>query len=467
MAQTRADGHREEAVTTAGWSRRSRAATAMLWSPAGVFFVILFLSFLRWPQTILTPDLFGEDGSHVFAYYFNDRDPRTILKSYRGAILLIPNLVGYLAVGLPTRCVPYALSAVPLVVSCIAFATFSAATFRSIVPSDRARAIFCVVTALLPLHTWYLSTVSVNIAWNLMWILALASLTPFPDRLGWALARFALLAPLTWSHPLAVMMIPVFLFQAVRLPSVYSKAGYAGLLALTLCYAVFGVETQRVSAVTPIHDAGMIALTLLEGVAYASAFGPVSREFWYARGMGGVPAILGGGVLLALGLWLYRTHRRGQSLPYPFLGCAMYLMLACVAPYVLSGRFHEEVFVFGPGPGSRYLFVSRLLLALLVLYALERNGLPGKWSPRGRVCAAGALALAVALWHVGRRPYWSKERTEGAVAVRAFVARVYAREQQFHSREYIRMRLDRGPWFSIEINTSEVPAPAAPGIREE
>lgn len=75
------------------------------------------ITFLRDPYNYRLPRLPHEDGRDIFGFYYNHREPASILRFYSGYIALGPNLVGYLAILLPITWVPFALALFPLLVS--------------------------------------------------------------------------------------------------------------------------------------------------------------------------------------------------------------------------------------------------------------------------------------------------------------------------------------------------------------
>ena len=99
----------------------------------------------------VNPDLRAEDGKMVYAFFFQSRDLREVLRFKAGYMPLVPNLLGYVAARLPPSAVPYFLALVPASFAAAVFAVFNAASFRRYVPSDRLRLCCCVGLALAPL----------------------------------------------------------------------------------------------------------------------------------------------------------------------------------------------------------------------------------------------------------------------------------------------------------------------------
>ena len=68
----------------------------------GVLAAVAAVHFFREPASYLLPPLSYEDGRDFFAFFYNHREPAAILRFYAGYVSLIPNLVGYLVLALPT-----------------------------------------------------------------------------------------------------------------------------------------------------------------------------------------------------------------------------------------------------------------------------------------------------------------------------------------------------------------------------
>jgi hypothetical protein len=56
---------------------------------------------------VLAPSLLFDEGPKVFAHFYEHREAAQILRFKSGYLPLIGNLIGYVAVRLPTRVIPY------------------------------------------------------------------------------------------------------------------------------------------------------------------------------------------------------------------------------------------------------------------------------------------------------------------------------------------------------------------------
>src|SRR5215510_4480799 len=84
--------------------------------------VHLTLNFARGPGALLEPSLAFEDGRDIFAFYYNQRDPASVLRFYVGYISLVPNLIGYLTLGLDASVAAVCLRILPWLLNGIALA---------------------------------------------------------------------------------------------------------------------------------------------------------------------------------------------------------------------------------------------------------------------------------------------------------------------------------------------------------
>ncbi|HVC97567.1 MAG TPA: hypothetical protein VND64_28050, partial [Pirellulales bacterium] len=152
----------------------TRTTERLIW--VAIFVAVMSIFFWKADKVYLRPPLFFEDGRELFAYYFEHREPSSILRSYAGYVSLAPNIVGYVGGWLPVRWIPRTYSFCALFANSLACVLFYAKRFRPIVPSDTARATICLFLALMPLGDVAVLTLAMYMLWPLLIVLFLALL---------------------------------------------------------------------------------------------------------------------------------------------------------------------------------------------------------------------------------------------------------------------------------------------------
>ena len=133
-----------------------------------LFLSVLGIVFLRAPEMVLAPSLLWDEGCKVFANFYEHREAAQILRFKSGYLPLIGNLIGYAAVRLPTRIIPYAFVGSAVLITSVTYCLFFARAFRRWFPSDLDRALMCLVFALAPISSCQLVTTSDYSIWNLL-----------------------------------------------------------------------------------------------------------------------------------------------------------------------------------------------------------------------------------------------------------------------------------------------------------
>ena len=95
-----------------------------------LFLAVLGIVFLRAPEMVLAPSLLWDEGSKVFAHFYEQREPAQILRFKSGYLPLIGNLIGYAAVRLPTRIIPYGFVGSAVLITSVTYCLFFARAFE-------------------------------------------------------------------------------------------------------------------------------------------------------------------------------------------------------------------------------------------------------------------------------------------------------------------------------------------------
>ena len=205
-----------------------------------LFLAVLGIVFLRAPEVVLTPSLQWDEGSKVFAHFYEQREPAQILRFKSGYLPLIGNLIGYAAVRFPTRTIPYAFVGSALLITSITYSLFFARAFRKWFPSDFDRALMCLVFALAPISSSQIVSMSDYSLWNLLATLILLTVWRPSKKKGWRFAHGFVCNLLIWSHPLTIIIAPVVLWRAFKDEG--NRTFYRLLLFNLLVHQIFGVS---------------------------------------------------------------------------------------------------------------------------------------------------------------------------------------------------------------------------------
>lgn len=414
---------------------------------------ITAISFFREPAAFLSPVLAYEDGRDVFAFYYNHPEASAVFRSYNGYVSVLPNLWGWLVLRGPITWAPYLLAWGPLLLSSFAFAFFALPLFRPLVASDRARAVVAVITAAAPLtNDLYLGNTMYSV-WSLLLLLVLAALAPAPAAPRSAVVGALAQGLVLCSHPLSILIVPVYLLRAFvpsrlgfsEAPRGLARVYYLSLAGIGVMYQLIGVSRESVSPPALVETAYLTLRFLLERVVFGSLFGDGAaralrrsgHEEWI------LALALGGLCLIAIAV---RVVRRRCDRAHGFAGIyGAWIILGLTVLYVV-GR-SPDLSILGSDRAFRYFWTQRVLflIALGVLgeRLLSSRGRPLRWG----VLVTVVLALGW-LNQDNRSPY--RVRPAQGQAVRELALELAAQEQVRGGREGVTARLERGIW-SLEI----------------
>jgi hypothetical protein len=248
-----------------------------------------------------------------------------------------------------------------------------------------------------------------------------------PPRLHRAILEALLVFTLTWSHPLAIVALPLaarWLWQRERLP-----VAWAYLLAV-VTYQLLPRSGTPVLHVQQLIDE--VLPFLLVRVVFEVVCGTAAKEWLFERQLGWVA--IGGGALLTTGLvcclrgvwptWSLHARRLAVLVPTPgVLLVAASLLLR--APLTTEDPWNQ-----------RYLLLARCGLVVVAVLTLER--LLG-WRRLGALL----VALAMINGTTNRRFYRVARPSH---EFRQWIEHLAAEEQRLGDRRLIEAHLERGDW---------------------
>jgi hypothetical protein len=448
----------------------TRAATAWRIARWGALALAIFLVILlRSPGVLLLPSLEAEDGTFVFQHFYVHRDAAEIFRTKSGYVPLVANAIAYASVRLPTRAIPYGLSWLPLLLTIATYTWLFGERYRAWLGSDGARATICLLFALAPIAQWHLLASTDYSIWNTLVLLFFLAATPWPSARGRQIAIWALTNLLVWSHPLTILVAPIFVYRAVRERS--ARLFHALTLANLALHQAAGVEPGGVFAgMTGIEIAvrlwNAICWTFLvaAATAFRTAFGPVASA-WAESGHWWASA-LWASMLVGLAVVAARRSPRVRTV-FGLLAYAIFTVT------FFSVMVRKPALVIPLNLAPRYVYVQSL--AFLVLFVLladhylgaRRTGdsSPGASTPwRSRVVMGAIVCWYVALnvqmgyyiraapEEAAGRPYLQASPESGR-DVRDFFAELARTEDRLGSRDGIYLVLDKPYRWAITVDT--------------
>lgn len=353
--------------------------------------------FIRVHELLLLPTLAVDDGANVFSYFYQHRGFREILSFKSGYIPLLPNILAYAVLRLPTQAVPYAMAWIPFCLSILTCALFFAARYRAVLPSDKARAALCLLFALAPVSQHPIIASTDFSIWNAFILLILLSVRPLPAGKRRKALTFAAIGLLAWSHPLTLVTAPLLMFWFMK--DRPNRLLYAVMLANLSLHQIFGV--QNLGRVMRFLDEsgggsgliGSLALALqsLGHIAARTLLGPLLYRWALASAPWLTPLAVS--AILLASLLMARKYR---ALRLPFL----FLLLAAFSVTLLN-ILARGTYVGGACPTPhRYIYIQSLaVLAWLVLMAASGLRPAPPDGPRWKAALSPVLLLSFLIWN--------------------------------------------------------------------
>ena len=448
---------------------------------------VLGIVVLRAPEMVLAPSLPWDEGSKVFPHFYEQREPAQILRFKSGYLPLIGNLIGYTAIRLPTRIIPYAFVGSAVLITSVTYCLFFARAFRRWFPSELERALICLVFALAPISDCLLVTTSDYSLWNLLAALILLTVWRPSERRGWRYAHGFVCNLLVWSHPLSIIIAPVVLWRAF---SDKRNRTFYGLLFFNLVvHQIFGVSgiitthglwdhstgvPIQVSFASKFLDSCAWTGQIVGATAFRTAFGSPFFEFAVRER----PALLIAWMaFLIIGCYLVarkvpRTRALLAFLAYLIISLTF---LSCFLRYE---DVHNDPILF-VSQAPRYIYIQSLCFLLLfgtlltAGWELACSRLADQPIAQ-KLRQLGFLPLAALLCHyyvlntqfghyIVRNtqrlgPYHAPDPQNGII-VREFFSKLADAEQALGSRHEIRLTAEKINDWPITVDTTVSPAP--------
>jgi len=433
-----------EARTLPAWVQRIHP-----FLPALTCAVALSVVLLRVWKHLVSPVLYGEDGTYLFSFYFTHHELVDLFTQHHWQFLpLATNVATYVAMMLlPLTWVPASLVLYTIVVSALVFGMFSWKRHRVFVESDLARAGICLLLVVLPLGNWALLA-SINFGiWALLAALFLLAIAPLPKRVPVLALQTVCMAVGLASQPGSFVVAPVLLARAWVAPGTRERVVYGLLLAILAVYVRFGVNAQ-----SPTPDAILTGFVdalpyVLSRVVVETTLGLAARLALDPR----VVQILGAAIVAGLGLlWMRQYPRLRFEERALLLGCTY--AIAATSVVMITSRGADLV---SPGGewAHRYGYVQRFFFVILASALIGRAC--ARLPLALRVAGGTAVAVAAVLLNLPNLRYYDIHDQGYADRVAAFVRDLDEQRRVAGPGERIYACIDRGRWTILVDTWSE------------
>lgn len=358
--------------------------------------------------------MIGEDWWILFEGHLWGRDAGKIVSHYAGYVSLVPQLIGWSTAWLPAAGQVHALAFAALLIAALSLGWLASPRFAALLPDPRGRAFVALLLVLFPLGDAPLLCATMYAHWHLLWVVCLMTVAATPRTPQGRAGELLLAALCAWSHPLAVLCVPLFLARAWwRGPGIERRHCLA-LALLPLIYLTIGLDGSGSATLRAGAWHGFVPLWT-NSILPSLTLGPGRAAWWHAHDLPfallAVPFIALGWVCLRLPD--LRALRATSAL---LLAAALAISLA-TALSRWAGQ--QRLLVASP----RYGYVPALLL-------LTWSSVVWLRAAGQRVRLAGALLLVHALalnTYAGRLRYAVRPESRGRVVAFATSVAAWAR----------------------------------------
>lgn len=341
------------------------------------------LLFVRWPQALLQPAFYFEDGQTFFLATYFGSPLETIFRPYVGYLHMVPRLVAYLERLVPVADAPLVAACVVLLITAAIAAYIASDRMSALIPSRALRWILAVVFLLMTAHD-EIGTIH-NVQWYLAVFLFCASLAgPARSRLA-AWAERVILMIVSLTGPFSIVMAPIFIARALRNRSRdlrWSAVIVSGAAAVQLMFILIAHRSQQwpyaPADLAGILNARMIAEPILGPGLYSRLTSlqlPLPIE------------LLGSVALIAIVLAAVSRLPRRPVLAAAYTGGAIAVL------GMMSNQVQASA-MLGPWEGERYFVPWSMLMAAVLICAAVTGT---RWRGTRLLALAGIALLSAGL----------------------------------------------------------------------
>lgn len=246
-------------VSLADWRKSMMIWFVLVLAIAGILY-------FRDPRVVLQPSMEVEDGTLIFQHFYQNRGFLELLRFKAGYVPLIPNILGYLSVRVPTTWAAHWLTVAPFLVSILFYSLLFCQPYARLFPGRGAAAVTCLLLALAPVSDRLLVANTDYMIWNLLGLLLVLSLVDPARGLVSSSVCLVGLPLLACSHPIGILAGPVLVFRwcLERQLRSYWKVTLGVLILYQLLGVQHGQVRQADSLVEKLQQIREVALLSLQ-----------------------------------------------------------------------------------------------------------------------------------------------------------------------------------------------------------
>lgn len=407
----------------------------------------------RCPEVIVSPPLWYEDGTYIFGYYYSNNSLGSIFRLY-GYLSLLPNLIGYCLLRLPTEIAYRGFGLVPLILFSLTCASIASTKSRAIIPNDRIRWVAALGVVLLPFSSLMLVTSVMYSLWNCLLLLVLMTFWPFPRSIVGRLSFSLIYAVLLCSHPLSLVVAPILLLRGL-LPIAGSRWPWPAIMIFSFIlslYLTFGFEYRPDHLfIKPLNVLSLLLQYASLQVVFPTILGEPLLRWLHSEGLDWIAHAASTILVMSLVAQAIRVYHKDRRATLGLL-ILVYLIGTLTILYFFS-RSGAESKLFSAAP--RYFYVQRVLLFLGIIGLLEKDLNKAQKSLGLRsLFALSMMSWIATLNYFDFGRFSSELIVRRATEARKFVNEVLVEEKSLTDPKDIHIVKVRGEHWDIELAPS-------------
>jgi len=447
-------------------SRRS----LLVW--CGLMLSVAAILFFRDPRVVLQPSMEVEDGTMIFQHFYLHRHFSELLRFKAGYVPLIPNMLGYLSVRVPTAWAAHWLSVIPFIVTVFFYSLPYARAYARLFPGRGSAVVTCLLLAFAPISDRLLVANTDYMIWNLLGLLLVLSLVDPGNGLVGSSLCLAGLPLLACSHPLGILAGPVLVFRWYlegRLRSYWIVT-----LGVMILYQLLGVQHGQVrqadSLVEKMQQIREVALLSFQFSGQLGVRSLLGRVWTESLSPGALQQLSWGMVIVVSGLLVRVLVKQTRLWKEMLLGVYFVCGLTFLCLYA---RGADSMTDFDGAP--RYIYVQSLVFLVLCtsatafLLASRRSGFDLKVPESRQWLRAAAIAIVILAWNwhlnaelgcfggmVGKHTPYLVRNAENGPTIARFLQELAHQESSATSAAGFRIEAVKQDDWTITIDTRVV-----------
>lgn len=342
---------------------KSLLSAIQKWPPRGpvIFLMIFVLAGLQNSfEELFYPTLHDEDGFVIFTVFYNGHELKNIFTFYNGYLATLPMVLGYLIHFFPLTAIPYIYVVVALIIkslSCFLLYKVIGRVFKS-----ESLAWYILLAILIFPLTGHEFSVSLNHQiWNILLILFLLLFLPIPHKPAFRISYILGVILLICSNPGSILLAPVYGFRFLKEKA--HRVEYGLFILAVGMFMLFGVESKSPSFSGLQYFVEIFKDRVVTDVLLG--LGP-RLYLQYLEVTGWLVAC----VLIVISIRLFLSWKDITPEEKEFIVLLCYMTVFMVLVSLIGRPNYGWKLYYHVGGGIRYVYISRILMAVLILVTL-------------------------------------------------------------------------------------------------